>query len=57
MKDVNNWPTEECVGFSYAFKIVDCLTEQDLKSKSEIFYVLSKLVLYPVFIAVPYYPE
>ena len=35
-KERKKWPTEECVVLSYAFKIVDCLTGRELKSKSEV---------------------
>ena len=48
VKERKYWPTEEHVGFSSAFKIVDCLTGQELKSKSGVFYVLDTTVFDPV---------
>ena len=48
VKKSKNCPTEELVRLSSAFKIVYCLTELELKSKSTVCYVLVTLVLDPV---------
>ena len=57
VKDIKNYPTEEYVGLSFTFKIVNCLTGQYLKSKYVVCYVLATLVLYTVTFFVPFDPE
>ena len=45
VNDIKNWTTEERVGLSSAFNIVDFLTGRDLKYKSAVCYVLDTLFL------------
>ena len=48
MKMRNNRPNEEHVVFSSVFKIIDCLTGRELKSKSAAVYILADIFLDPV---------